>query len=148
MKIFRNEDGQTLVLTALCMTAMLGFMALAIDVGLLFRAKRNMQITADAVAVAAALDFYYGNATNTNALIPCASSGTSGCHGERNHQRNQRHDSCELPSKQRSQFRRQRLQRLFRSACVAAECDVVYADVWDLFDKCVCASGCGHSSDE
>ena len=55
MKIFRNEDGQTLVLTALCMTAMLGFMALAIDVGLLFRAKRNMQITADAVAVAAAL---------------------------------------------------------------------------------------------
>ena len=60
MKIFRNEDGQTLVLTALCMTAMLGFMALAIDVGLLFRARRNMQITADAVAVAAALDYYYG----------------------------------------------------------------------------------------
>ena len=51
MKIFRNEDGQTLVLTALCMTAMLGFMALAIDVGILFRSKRNMQIAADSAAV-------------------------------------------------------------------------------------------------
>ena len=75
MKIFRNEDGQTLVLTALCMTAMLGFMALAIDVGLLFRARRNMQITADAVAVAAALDYYYGYATNTNALSHAQAAG-------------------------------------------------------------------------
>ena len=43
MKFLRNENGQKLVLTALCMTAMLGFMALALDVVLLFRARRNMQ---------------------------------------------------------------------------------------------------------
>src|SRR6478752_6573570 len=68
MKILRQEDGQTLVLTALCMTAMLGFMALAIDVGILFRSKRNMQIAADSAAVAAALDYYYNNATAANPL--------------------------------------------------------------------------------
>ena len=33
MKIFRNQEGQTLVLTAFCMCAMLGFLALSVDVG-------------------------------------------------------------------------------------------------------------------
>jgi Flp pilus assembly protein TadG len=75
MKIFRNEDGQTLVLTALCMTAMLGFMALAIDVGILFRSKRNMQIAADSAAVAAALDYYYNNATAANPLTHAQAAG-------------------------------------------------------------------------
>src|SRR6266568_1508430 len=76
MKIFRDEDGQTLVLTALCMTAMLGFMALAIDVGLLFRLRRNMQITADSVAVAATLDYYYNYAVNpTGALTHAQAAG-------------------------------------------------------------------------
>jgi Flp pilus assembly protein TadG len=48
-----------LVVTALCMTALLGFVALAVDVGVLFRAKRNIQIAADAAAVAGALDYHY-----------------------------------------------------------------------------------------
>ena len=42
-----------LVLVVLCMTVLLGFMALAIDVGLLFRARRNVQIAADAAAAGA-----------------------------------------------------------------------------------------------
>jgi hypothetical protein len=40
---------------------LLGFMALAIDGGLLFRARRNMQIAADAAAAAAAVDYKYNN---------------------------------------------------------------------------------------
>src|SRR5258707_15075779 len=75
MKILRDENGQTLVLTALCMTALLGFMALAIDVGLLFRAKRNMQIAADGAALAAALDYYYNNATASNPVAHAQAAG-------------------------------------------------------------------------
>jgi Flp pilus assembly protein TadG len=63
MKMMRNEEGQMLVLTALSMTVMFGFMAIAVDVGLLFRAKRNLQIAADAAATSAALDYYYNNGT-------------------------------------------------------------------------------------
>jgi hypothetical protein len=61
MRNLKDESGQVLVLTVLCMTVLFGFLALAIDVGLLFRAKRNLQIAADAAATAAALDYYYDN---------------------------------------------------------------------------------------
>ena len=65
MKQRRNENGQALVMTALSMVVMLGFMALATDVGLLFHSKRNLQIAADAAATAAALDYLYnGSATS------------------------------------------------------------------------------------
>ena len=59
MRIKRDEVGQTLVLTALCLGAMLGVVALATDVGLMFHARRNMQIAADSAAVAGALDYLY-----------------------------------------------------------------------------------------
>ena len=59
MKILRNGEGQTLIFTALAMAMLLGFMALALDVGLLFRAKRKAQIAADAAATAGALDYFY-----------------------------------------------------------------------------------------
>jgi hypothetical protein len=75
MKDSRSESGQVLVLTALCMTAFLGFMALAIDAGLLFRAKRNLQIAADAAATAGALDWKYnGNGTKAVAAAKAASA--------------------------------------------------------------------------
>jgi uncharacterized membrane protein len=45
------------------MAALLGFMALAADVGLLFRAKRNMQIAADAGAINAAAELSVGDWT-------------------------------------------------------------------------------------
>ncbi len=64
-KILNDESGQVMVLTVLCMTVLFGFLALAIDVGLLFRAKRNIQIAADAAATAAALDYYYDNNVTT-----------------------------------------------------------------------------------
>jgi hypothetical protein len=62
----RNESGQTLVLVAVSMTLLMAFLALGVDVGLLFRERRQMQIAADAAAVAGALDYKY-NASNATA---------------------------------------------------------------------------------
>lgn len=56
----RDESGQTLVLSALMMCILMGFMALAIDTGVVFRAQRHLQTEADAAAVAGALSSYYG----------------------------------------------------------------------------------------
>ncbi len=54
MKFRSDENGQVLVLTAFCMLALLGFLALAVDVGMLYREKRIVQTAADAGALAAA----------------------------------------------------------------------------------------------
>lgn len=75
MRLPDHESGQMLVLTALCMTVLMGFMALAIDVGLLFHAKRNVQIAADAGAIAGALQEKYGGAPH-----PHCRDGDSGIH--------------------------------------------------------------------
>ena len=78
MKILRQEEGQTLVLTALCMTAMLGFLALAIDVGVLFHSKRSMQTAADAAAVAAAQDYMFNLSTTTAQAAGKSASAANG----------------------------------------------------------------------
>ena len=71
----KDEAGQVLVMTALSMTVLVGFMALAIDVGMLFRAKRNMQIAADAAAIAGALDYKYnGSITSAQAAAEAAAT--------------------------------------------------------------------------
>ncbi len=66
MRIREDESGQMLVMTALSLTILLGFVALAVDVGLLFRAQRNVQIAADAAAIAAALNYQYSSGINYN----------------------------------------------------------------------------------
>lgn len=78
MKRLRSEEGQTLVLTALCMTAMLGFMALSVDVGVLFRAKRCMQTAADSAAIAAAQDYMWNQSATTAQAAGKAASSTNG----------------------------------------------------------------------
>jgi uncharacterized membrane protein len=65
MEIRSGERGQALVLTAFSVVALVGFVALATDVGVLFRAKRNMQIAADAAATAAALDYLYNGSVSS-----------------------------------------------------------------------------------
>jgi Flp pilus assembly protein TadG len=65
MKTLGDERGQMLVLVALSLTLLMGFMALAVDVGVLFRARRNVQIAADAAAVAGALDYQYNQSTTS-----------------------------------------------------------------------------------
>lgn len=59
LKRAAEERGQTLVITALCMVCFMGFLALAVDVGILFSARRKVQNTADAAATAAALRYLY-----------------------------------------------------------------------------------------
>jgi hypothetical protein len=66
MKLFRAEEGQTLVFTALSMAILLGFMGLALDVSLLFRQKRRVQTAADAAAIAAGIDYYYHGSSGTS----------------------------------------------------------------------------------
>jgi hypothetical protein len=50
----REESGQAMILVALCLTCILGFVGFATDVGVLLHAKRNLQIAADAAALAGA----------------------------------------------------------------------------------------------
>ena len=54
MTRLRNERGQTLVLSVLFLTVLLGMAALVLDVGAWYRADRDTQTTADAAALAAA----------------------------------------------------------------------------------------------
>jgi len=65
MKLITDKSGQTVAVFALftCILAM-GFLAIALDVGTLFRAKRGAQSAADAAAVAAAEEVVANNAPN------------------------------------------------------------------------------------
>ncbi len=67
MKILKDESGQILALTVLSMTLLIACVALAVDVGVLFRAKRNAQIAADAAAIAGAMEYRYGTGNVTTA---------------------------------------------------------------------------------
>lgn len=60
MKFFRDEKGQMLIMTSLALVGLMGFAGLATDVGVLFRAQRELQTAADAAATAGAMDLYYG----------------------------------------------------------------------------------------
>ena len=65
MRIWKEENGQVLVFTALSMTLLLGFMGMAVDVGSLFHDRRNQQTAVDAAALAGAMAYRYGrNVTN------------------------------------------------------------------------------------
>lgn len=66
------------MLSVLCMTILLGFAALAVDVGALFRAKRNLQIAADAAATAGALDYLYNGSSTSAKTAAKAASGQNG----------------------------------------------------------------------
>jgi Flp pilus assembly protein TadG len=77
----RDESGNVLVLVALCMTVLMGFTALAVDVGLMFRAKRELQTVADAAATAGALEYYN---TNSGAGVSTASAAAATANGVTN----------------------------------------------------------------
>lgn len=83
-KLF-DERGVALVMTALAMSALLGFMGLAIDVGMLFQTKRKLQIAADSAAIAGTLEYLYTNSlTSATTYAENASSAngfTNGSNG-------------------------------------------------------------------
>jgi hypothetical protein len=62
MKRLADESGQAMVITVLCMTCLLGFAALAADVGIMMREKRMAQTAADGAAVAGASELAFGTA--------------------------------------------------------------------------------------
>jgi Flp pilus assembly protein TadG len=67
--IAKEESGQALVLTAIGMVAMLSFVGLAIDVGMIRYEKRHLQSAADAAALAAALETSAcGGSSNCSAM--------------------------------------------------------------------------------
>ena len=62
-------------MTLLCMGCLIGALGLAIDAGMLFRARRNVQIAADAAAMAGATASYYGaSVTSVNSAADNAAS--------------------------------------------------------------------------
>src|SRR5215831_2007675 len=81
MKILRDEKGQTLVLTALCGSVLLGFMALALDVGVLYHQRRALQTAADAAALAGALDYLYTQSTSHASTAACNAATVNGFTG-------------------------------------------------------------------
>jgi Flp pilus assembly protein TadG len=84
-RIRQDQSGQMLIMAALGMAALMGFMALAVDVGLDFRSKRNMQIAADSAAVAGALDYKYNasvsSAQSAGQQAATANGVTNGSNG-------------------------------------------------------------------
>ena len=52
----RGENGQVLILTAVGMIAIIGFIALAVDVGNMRLVRRQLQAAADSAAIAGALE--------------------------------------------------------------------------------------------
>jgi hypothetical protein len=68
MRFKDNESGQTLAITALCMVGFMGFVAMGVDVGVLFHTRWELQTAADAAATAAAVE-YLRNGYNSGAAI-------------------------------------------------------------------------------
>jgi hypothetical protein len=76
MKRLKDESGQALIITALCMTCLFGFAALAADVGILLREKRMAQTAADGAAVAGASEMFVSTAQVS--LVAKAAAGLNG----------------------------------------------------------------------
>jgi Flp pilus assembly protein TadG len=81
MKKLKDESGQALIITALCMTCLFGFAALATDVGVMLREKRLVQIAADSAAIAGAAELKYGNATTAAQAAATQNGFTNGTGG-------------------------------------------------------------------
>lgn len=65
MKKWKSDSGQVLIVTALSMTVLLGFVGFATDVGVLLHSRRSLQTAADAAALAAANEALYEGTPST-----------------------------------------------------------------------------------
>lgn len=63
----RRREGKVVVLVALCLTGMVGVVAIALDGGVLLDDQQQLQAVADAAALAAASDLYVNYPTNQGA---------------------------------------------------------------------------------
>ena len=77
-----NERGATVVMVALLFTVLLGFAAMAVDIGYLYAARNEMQNVADAAALGAARQlgiFYKGMDDEEQAAYDCSTSESYPC---------------------------------------------------------------------
>jgi hypothetical protein len=74
-KLLENEEGQVIPLFALLLVVLLGFSALAIDVGMVALTKSRMQNAADAAALAAAKNLPDSSTAITTALTYAGKNG-------------------------------------------------------------------------
>ena len=81
MKRLSDESGQTIIMAALVMPLLLGFVALAVDVGITFRAEREMQTAADAGAVAGAAEIDFGDVVTAARASSTLNGVTNGVNG-------------------------------------------------------------------
>ena len=81
MKRVNDDCGQVLILTALCLTVLISSLGLAVDVGMLYHAKRLMQTAADAGAIAAAYELPFGDATAAARADAALNGVTNGSNG-------------------------------------------------------------------
>ena len=77
MRIHRDERGQTIILVALSLPILLGFIGIATDVGALFKDKRTLQTAADAAAIAGALNLPPGSTSITAAAQTAATAAAT-----------------------------------------------------------------------
>jgi Flp pilus assembly protein TadG len=86
MRFWKDEGGQMVPMVAVSLTTLMGFMALAVDVGILFHVRREVQIVADAAATAGAVDFRYNasqaSATTAAKAVAAVNGVTDGSHGD------------------------------------------------------------------
>ena len=81
MRLFRDERGQTTIITAVCLTALCGMAGLSVDVGALFKARRQLQTAADAAALGAAGELAYGDAPTYAKTVAALNGVTDGSNG-------------------------------------------------------------------
>src|ERR1035441_8356944 len=77
MRLKDNESGQVLVITAVCMIGFMGFLALAVDVGVLFHTRWQLQTAADAAATAAAVEYLHNGYNSASAITAGANAATA-----------------------------------------------------------------------
>jgi Flp pilus assembly protein TadG len=80
-QLLRDDRGQTMVITALALTSMLGMAAFSVDVGVMFQAKRTLQTAADAGAIAGASEFNYSDVTAAAKAATAQNGITDGSNG-------------------------------------------------------------------
>jgi Flp pilus assembly protein TadG len=66
----RNESGAVAIITAILMVVLLGFLALAVDVGHLATVKNELQNAADAAAIAGARALVFGDSLTIQGMTP------------------------------------------------------------------------------
>jgi Flp pilus assembly protein TadG len=73
-----NEEGSALVFAALIFSTVLAFVALAVDVGTLFQAKRKLQTASDSAAIAATQDYLFNQSVSSATTAGDTASSNNG----------------------------------------------------------------------